>query len=133
MQDLLGELKENGYYSTECQLFESYVYLIKGEKEEARRLLDALENNQKVHQEEELEGAFLYLNEYSQRSTQSRENTISRLYQLYQRRVDSELLLYMIFQMDGEHGESRQGKCSFWKNSTAQDAVVRFCILWHAN
>ena len=102
MQDLLEELKENGYYSTECQLFESYVYLIKGEKEEARRLLDALENNQKVHQEEELEGAFLYLNEYSQRSTQSRENTISRLYQLYQRRVDSELLLYMIFQMDGE-------------------------------
>lgn len=102
MQDLLEELKENGYYSTECQLFEAYVYLIKGEKEEARRLLDALENNQKVHQEEELEGAFLYLNEYSQRSTQSRENTISRLYQLYQRRVDSELLLYMIFQMDGE-------------------------------
>lgn len=102
MQGLLSELKENGYYSTECQLFEAYIRVIGEEKEEARRLLDSLENNQKIQQEEVLEGAFLYLNELSQRSTQSKETTAVRLRQLYQRRVDSYLLLFMIFQMDEE-------------------------------
>ena len=102
MLELLEELKENGYYATECQLFEAYVYVQKGQKEEARRLLDSLENNQRVLQEEELEGAFLYLNECSERSTQLKEHVTARLRQLHQRRVDSCLLLYMIFQLDSE-------------------------------
>ena len=84
MLDLLEELKENGYYSIECQLFEAYVYVTKDQKEEARQgsLLDSLEKNQRMLQEEELEGAFLYLNECSERSTQLKENVTARLRQL---------------------------------------------------
>lgn len=100
--ELLEELKENGYYSTECQLFEAYVHAAVGEKQEARMFLDTLEHNQRIQQEEILEGAFLYLNEQAERSIESRESTIARLHQLYQRRVDSYLLLYMIFQLDEE-------------------------------
>lgn len=68
MHSLLEELKNNGYYSTECQLFEAYVYLIEEDKATSRMLLDSMENNQRVKQEELLEGAFLYLNELSERS-----------------------------------------------------------------
>lgn len=70
---LLDELKENGYYSTECQLFEAYMWVLSGREDEARRLLDSLENNQRVKDEEILEGAFLYLDEISHRSTQLKE------------------------------------------------------------
>lgn len=102
MKALLSKLKENGYYSTECQLFEAYVDVVENRKDEARMLLDSLENNQRIQKEEVLEGAFLYLNELSQRSTQSKEVTAVRLQQLHQRRSDSFLLLTMIFEMDEE-------------------------------
>lgn len=102
MRELLGELKENGYFSTECQLFEVYVDIIDGQEEEARRLLDALENNQRIQEEEILQGAFLYLNEKSQRSTCSSKETLERIGSLYQRRVDSYLLLAMMFELDSE-------------------------------
>ena len=113
MKALLDELKENGYYSTECQLFEAYVQVRADRKEEARRLLDSLENNQKIQQEEILEGAFLYLNEISERSTQSKEAAAVRLHQLYQRRVDSLLLLSMIFELDEENLRTQSRKMFF--------------------
>lgn len=110
---LLDELKENGYYSTECQLFEAYMWVRKGEEDEARRLLDSLENNQRVKDEEILEGAFLYLDEIAHRSTQLKEKTAVRLHQLYQRRVDSCLLLYMIFELDEEVLRTQSRKVFF--------------------
>lgn len=110
---LLDELKENGYYSTECQLFEAYMWVLSGREDEARRLLDSLENNQRVKDEEILEGAFLYLDEISHRSTQLKEKTAVRLHQLYQRRVDSCLLLYMIFEMDEEVLRTQSRKMFF--------------------
>ena len=110
MEALLEELKEKGYYSTECQLFEAYIQVRADNKQEARRLLDSLENNQRIQQEEILEGAFLYLNEISERNMQSKESVAVRLHQLYQRRVDSLLLLSMIFQLDEEHLRTQSRK-----------------------
>ena len=108
MKDLLDELKDNGYYSTECQLFEAYLHIMSGDKAEARILLDALENNQRVQKEELLEGAFLYLNEQSDRSTRPKDEVIRRRRQLRQIRVDSYLLLSMIFEMDEEAVRTQQ-------------------------
>lgn len=110
---LLEELKENGYYSTECQLFEAYMWILSGQEDEARQLLDSLEDNQRVKEEEILEGAFLYLDEISHRSTQLKEKAAVRIQQLYQRRVDSCLLLYMIFEMDEEVLKTQSRKMFF--------------------
>ena len=89
------------------------MWVLSGREDEARRLLDSLENNQRVKDEEILEGAFLYLDEISHRSTQLKGKTAVRLHQLYQRRVDSCLLLYMIFEMDEEVLRTQSRKMFF--------------------
>ena len=58
-KELLADMKDKGYYSAECQLFEAYAAIQDQRPYEARILLDSLENNQRVQKEEVLEGAFL--------------------------------------------------------------------------
>ena len=52
----------------------------------------------------------MYLNEIFERSTQSKEAAAVRLHQLYQRRVDSLLLLSMIFELDEENLRTQSRK-----------------------
>lgn len=102
MKKLLTDLKAKGYYSVECQLFEAYVAVTDQRPGDARGLLDSLENNQRVKNEEILEGVFLYLCDLSGRSLLPRQETVQKLRQLHQRRTDSYLLLAMIFELDTE-------------------------------
>lgn len=102
MQELLFELRDNGYYSIEGQLFEAYINIVSGDNMAARLLLDSLEDNRSIGENELLEAAFLYLNEKSGRSTQPLADTVARLRQLRQIRVDSYLLLSMLLELDAE-------------------------------
>ena len=99
-KELLADMKDKGYYSAECQLFEAYAAIQDQRPYEARILLDSLENNQRVQKEEVLEGAFLYLCELAGRSVLPKKEVLERLRQLHQRRNDSFLLLAMIFELD---------------------------------
>ena len=99
-KELLADLKDKGYYSAECQLFEAYVAILDQRPYEARLFLDALEDNQRVKKEEILEGAFLYLCELAGSSVLPKKEVLERLRQLHQRRNDSFLLLAMIFELD---------------------------------
>lgn len=101
-KELLADLKDKGYYSAECQLFEAYVAVLDQRPYEARLLLDALEDNQRIKKEEILEGAFLYLCQLADRSILPEKETAERLRQLHQRRNDSFLLLAMIFDLDAQ-------------------------------
>ena len=80
-QELLADMKDKGYYSVECQLFEAYLMILDKRPYEARLLLDSLENNQRVKKEEILEGAFLYLCQLAGRSTLPRKDVLERLRQ----------------------------------------------------
>lgn len=101
-KELLADMKDKGYYSVECQLFEAYAAVLDKRPYEAKILLDSLENNQRVKNEEILEGAFLYLCELAGRSVLPRKEVLERLRQLHQRRNDSYLLLAMIFELDSQ-------------------------------
>ena len=101
-KELLADMKDKGYYSVECQLFEAYAAVLDKRPYEGKILLDSLENNQRVKNEEILEGAFLYLCELAGRSVLPRKEVLERLRQLHQRRNDSYLLLAMIFELDSK-------------------------------
>lgn len=99
---ILTELKETGHYSTEYQLFEVYYHHLSGQGAKGRELLDKLKNNKLIKSKEVLEGVYLYLEDLLGCREGRREKMLVRLHQLYQRREDSYLLLYILLQTDGE-------------------------------
>lgn len=99
---VLTELKETGHYSAEYQLFEVYCYHLAGENGKAREMLDKLRDNTRIKSGEVLEGVYLYLEDLLGCREGLKEKMVIRLHQLYQRREDSFLLLYILLQTDEE-------------------------------
>ena len=108
--ELLTELRETGHYTTEHQLFEVWFYHECGEDGKAREAFDKLKDNSRIQAEEELEGVYLYLEDILGCSQDIREKMVVRLHQLYQRREDSFLLLYLLLKTDSEQVRTQSKK-----------------------
>lgn len=97
---LLSAIHEMGDYPVLYILYEAYVNEVTGKLAEARNLLRSLSGHDFSEDTLEAKAAFLYLSDQAGLLSPGQINVVSKIRDWYQRRQESFILMWILFQVD---------------------------------